>query len=836
MSTVLKKNDDGTYEMRDWDDRLKVGTGDEAEQAWPVKPMPEEVMPLLDFDVAWKCIAAGEEKLPSKKKVDGTVNEANAKIIVKEIGYHLLASTTLLPVEKEGNTTEEVKEEDKDDDSGLNFAPLPKEDDEKVKSIYGASLLLKLQWEDRSPQKDVPHRTYEELGHFMAAQLEYLKKLHNDNSEAAKTVIDLIADELSLALWTRYMDGIETETSALEDSIYAYLTFLADHATPKRMHMPLRLLLKKVDKVYMEATSYLVMKPLMEVWMKVVLRIERRRQYFVKDLLGEWDHLLRLAEAYELSMVDDDTGGVAKPGRIKGVWDMMLSFLESLLKLQHQQKVAEGSVIQVEVDELGRERVASASVNEEKKTGEEGEGDDDKAKQVSEETLDWVNERMMVLARALQLQSALWSALGEPGGEERSKPGRRGKPKSKRVRMEREKAESDLRHEVDMVRMVRLIRELGWSNPVLACQVGAVGVRMETVTMEDELRKEHLGVDTRKKKDKKHTVYGVRGVAQFVCGCLRTKTRIRLGELDESVDEYEVKIDGSGFEYLTPEYGFDLILPYILTMIGESSVPIRMAGVTTAAAFLKRIASFKTFDEVMRSRSGTDCMGQEVNIRGLAQQLSRALEGCDDPRHRRFTYQTLQLALKKIDDASARYTVAEGLWLECKRIAVAAQLVTEMKDALRYVESRQQEDANGFERSSRLKSRFVEAVLPKYLMPRKESLMTVNCLVAVCNSMAWVCGSDARLLKQHGTELGNDVMAETERRRRMCKEYSKLGRQCIRALASVAEHDRKNLPTSKLAKKDVKQAEAVFAASGRSLNMCMGALTSLDLADELLAG
>eukprot|EP00178_Gracilaria_changii_P003764 TRINITY_DN156_c0_g1_i1.p2 TRINITY_DN156_c0_g1~~TRINITY_DN156_c0_g1_i1.p2 ORF type:complete len:897 (+),score=147.14 TRINITY_DN156_c0_g1_i1:3568-6258(+) len=891
----LKQQEDGSYEMQRQDHRLHVGTGEEAEQEWPDIQQAEEVMPPLDLPEAWNQLIAGKE-LKSDMKKEEDVISCNAKIMVAELKYHILASTkTTKPATEvdsaviEGSTNinepEQPEEESKIGDTREAKSEVgkdkqhdqsqPAENSGHPKSVYGASIMLKLQWEDKKPQKKVPHRTYEELGQFIGDVLTELQVALRKNQPAAEAVLNEMAFDMTPLMLARYMDGVETCTDVLEENAFNLLTLFVEYGNSREMHLAIKVFLKKIDVVYLEASSYLLLKPLMNLWMKLVLSMTRMRHKFLRDLLKELDRMLPYAETYEASFVPDEGGvGMEKSGRINGINEITVQFLEDLTKLQMEQS-KESETISLEVDELGRarksmntapetrashkketvepgngkvkEQVAGTDNNDKKKSeaggndkGKESEGDqsgDTSGDGIGTETTDWVNERAVTLARALQILGLLWADISPPPGEEQDRPRKKSSSKKSAAAQARKKSRKERKEQL-LARCIGLFQGLGWSNPVLVCQVASNGLNLQGCSVADDMFKEHLGEDIRSRSERKNTLYSVNGIAQYLCGMLRPKTRSVLnGTGDRDIDHYKYDLNDTGFELLDERYAFDLVLPYAMALISLSDTTMLMGGILLIRAFLCRLPgnAFDTYEEVLRLRFSVNILGREANILGLALHLVKAIAACDDPMHRQVAYNTLRDLLGKCCHPAVRYTLAECIFQESKRMAVTAQLITDMKDVIRYsddVAMNGKIEGWGMLQASSLRTRFVELCLPKYFMPQRSLLSLISPMVSTSNACLFLAASDTRLLRVHDKD--EKLCEDINVRRRFMKSYCKLGLECVRALACVAEHDQKNVPRSKLARENRDEAIAVFAASEQTLNQSIAAICALTGALECL--
>lgn len=912
---------------------LNPDTGTEADHHWPDVEPEIPPPPLLHLPSVWKCVREGLA-VPTPEdpqdNPDSDVFAQNAYILVRELKYHILASNSTKSSDQEkesqkndhtasskespeatdvlkeaatnGETPASAKSEHQDKSAGSNEESSTskeqegqsgedknkekaengevKHTDNKVcKSVYGASMILKLQWEDRSTQKLVPRRSYSELAAFIANVTMNLSNLLNENAAAANPIIDALALEHASLLFARLLDGVETGTPELETAAFNLLILCSNRANPKEMHVGIQNFVSKIDAVYLQAISYLVFDPFMRVWSNVIVRIPRKRHAFLLDFVKVFDKMNYNCEGYEHISVPIGEGGVGseQAGRCDLIPDIAIDFFERLVKAQNEHRIS-SSALQKEVDVLGRALPAFAasksmgkgeastdskpvgneveaeakrytSERQEAKEsvlesvdGKQGKNDDETEKQKesgqedkakNDEAHDWVNERAVTLARTLQLMGPVWAQLVPPSGEgTESKPGLK-KRYAPTLTKKQDKAEDHL------CSLINIIEELGWTNPVLVCQLATKGLYLDPMSWKDRILQSHIVDDVRSKKERKKTMYGVAGVAQFVCGCLRPRTRQRLAGEKGPVDDYNIELDGTGFDLLDGNYAFDLIAPYLMNMIGVSMVTMTQTGILVFRAFLGRIPEslFASAEQMLKVRCGTRSLGREISLFGFAQHLAKAVEVMDDPKHRCVAHETLQMVLKLCKHPMGRYSATENVFHECNRITLLGQMVTEMKDAIRYsdevVRQGTMEAWTGLAASS-LKTRFVQLVMPKYLTPRKDMLSNLNAIVPVGNAMVYIIGSDRRRLKE--VEEGSEEMESITSRRTFIQEYVKLGRECVRALAAVAEYDRKMLPNMKIKKEEaaIEQTRAIYTSAGQTLNQCMAALDSFDLVMKML--
>lgn len=925
MRTPLVKGEDGKsyIELTNQEDeierRLNPDTGTETENFWPDAPPQVPPPPLLDLQLVWSNISEGvliSTPDQSDDVADEDIHARNAAILVRELKYYLLASGPRPPAannsapkaddnqndgsnnkkgQKDNNTDgdKDLKETEKQSkESEDSKGEKDSKEDQLLKSVYGASILLKLQFEDREVQKIVPAQDYAQLGQFIADVTQNVETLLSKDPTAAQVVIDGIAFELTPILLARMLDGLETEVDVLQTACFDLLKLCSKYASPKEMHMALVGLMRRVDKTYMQATCYLLYHPLTLLWTETLLRFPKKRHAFLLDFVKWFDKAASAAEGFESIGVNYDGGrGAEQPHLCDGVNDIAINFYSKLAKVQANHCMSDSSLGEC-VDSLsyalstfsmskqksGAKKVDSGlvtgnksadgeavngtkiasepalklegsekdkGVSREESKGSEATRESSKCSDADHnsylaEAKDLVNERTVTLAQGLKLQSAVWNDLATPKGEEDNVPKRfrKGKRASEEVTKKEEDAEFKL------YTLLRMMHELGWTNPAMVCQIACRGLLLDLMTEGEHLIRDHIGDDIRKKKEVNHSLYSSGGIGLFVCGWLRCASRLHSeGSVDEGVG-YDIDLSGSGFDLLEPEYAFDLALPYLETVIGQSVKASCLAGIITVRALLKRMqgTGFTTMEEVIRVRCGTRAIGREVSILGLAMHMGKALSLMDDPKHRTFVYETLQMVIEMCKHPLARYCVVECLLHE-SMVTVSAQFVTELKDAIRYSDSiawDAKEDSNPVSVSwskldaVELKSRLIQLVSGLYLTPCRKMLGKVQGIAATVGTYVYVAGSDTRHLKMCEESDTDDVKKEIEKRRKMMRAYLKLGREIVRALAAVAEHDQKNLPGSQMAKESIKEAKTVFRASVQTLNSCVATLSMMESAADKL--
>lgn len=833
----------------------KVEEDPDATAKWKAQSF-DESLALLDIDQLWQDIVSQTEQ----KHI-----EERTVALCEELKHYFWNP---FPSEKKDNNGAQHLKHSKDEVDSTSNAPAEGDTSttatdtvasstDKPISVFGEPLMFKLRCENKKPKKKLAPKQLDKQSAFVNDIASKLTKLQQDNAAIFSIVVSSFFFEMSCVLFAELVQALEMGSASLSAACRAVFHICAEHANAKEAHIAIRAAISKVDSRHFEGTSYFVFHDVIDFWCRIVKRIPKRRTSFVLDIVKTYERMQHCWESY--SAVDQSSEQPGDPSYAS--WhmpDILLSFFRDLLEAQRSQR-ASNELLQKAVDEKGDpicDRIITVKygpaqtdfiqIHEDalqfRNPGAEM-GDKAEVRSADEAVVDdWMLERQMILVEVLNLTKNEVSKLPSPPGYEDEASSNRNRKSKQRKQKNDDQRERTLKR---FNTLHELLVKLGWTNPVRACQLASVALRLESSNRNDTRLEKGLGPLVRFSRNTKNTVLSIGSVASYMYLALRSK------DAGKVLDTTAISLEGSGLDLVEADYAFGLVLPYVMTMIAYSSTPMVLAGVTIVRLLLERMGDRQWgFEEVLRVRCGTAAMGRDVSIYGLLGHVGKCIASLDDPKHRETAYETLQMLLRKIDCPLARYTMVSSLLLDADRAAVAAQFVTELKDTLIYADNRDAENNDNCPwylcDSEIVRTQFALTVFPRYLLPRKDYLSRVNPIVASSVAAMFLSIRDDNRVKQleqvkRSRRWADDETAQTEIHRMLehintRRDYSHChvatGRDCVRALAAVSEHDRKTVPSSQLVKKSKADAQALFTAAGRTLNQCISAISSLDIALE----
>lgn len=90
------------------------------------------------------------------------------------------------------------------------------------------------------------------------------------------------------------------------------------------------------------------------------------------------------------------------------------------------------------------------------------------------------------------------------------------------------------------------------------------------------------------------------------------------------------------------------------------------------------------FNEVLEVRRVTRSVELDVSVFGLIQNVERGVRIMDDSGHHRFAYETFRMAFPRFIHPPVRYVAVECVPQEAGRVWLAAHMIMEVKDVVKY--------------------------------------------------------------------------------------------------------------------------------------------------------
>lgn len=194
----------------------------------------------------------------------------------------------------------------------------------------------------------------------------------------------------------------------------------------------------------------------------------------------------------------------------------------------------------------------------------------------------------------------------------------------------------------------------------------------------------HFELDLRKRKEMKNLLCGISSIGFFLHSWLRLTTSRRLTGNESRSDDFVVGLGALIFDLLYAENVFNFSLPYILALVGQSSLTTITSALATLRVFIIQLSTgfWHPLTWCWKVHCGTWSMGRDLSVFGRIQHIGRAVGMMDDPGHHRRTYRTFQMIMRRCIHPAARCLAVECESQEAGRVVLAAQMVMEMKDAV----------------------------------------------------------------------------------------------------------------------------------------------------------
>lgn len=680
---------------------------------------------------------------------------------------------------------------------------------------FGEDLLLALACEDKRPQKAVPPMTYDAITSVMSENAARVSSACNTapHDFISRAVASSVTMTLLPSVLFTLIEAEERKKESLATACRTLLLSVARVANPREFHVMLKSALSRISSMYQRDIYGLIVEDILKMWNEVVPRIRGKRFLFLRDVGDVLDMVVfdkqrdlpdslekevlvsRLLNSIACDQLDDMKSAIrVDENRMLDVYTRMREPEQVCVEVEHPEMPAVKGEEPKSAKNIYKKGLAGArnKINDKENTRH-----------------DSYNERITTLALTLKLYEHVVDKLPLPVSEPRTVSKVRGPEKRRKRKLTA--AVSGL-----LSYLKSLTQTLGLDNPVDACQQFSQLLSIDVFSDELALLRDTAHAAPARKR-KSESFFSTRSAACYLIAALCLHR-------DEDVCGCVDRIDDSVFATLEPAYAFQLVLPYFMTAVGDLNPVVSLYGTELLAGFLNTIPenSVDTLQESVALSYKSSFMQSESSWFGLIRLLAKATGQFDDPKCRAFAYETMQSALRKLKAPEARYSVLTVALLQAEKAAMSAQLITELKDAIRAIDV----ECAG-EISERYRTRFAETCLPRYCLPRKEFLAGLDPVVAVSSAGLFLALSDSK--KENGSD---DVRAVSFRRQRMkfCETYLKVAKEAIRAVAAVSEHDRRTIPDSKLAKSNHDEARTLYSAAARTLNDCVAAISSIDYA------
>jgi hypothetical protein len=813
---------------------------------------PPPPPPLLDLPEEWAALNASEDASAASARADSIADELTFYLVAPREGGTMqrmardehgilkpefqffdvkvdsddAAASSFEDGEESINEDEGKEDADDDDEDTPSIPP----------SVFGEPLTLALACEDKLAKKSVPPMTHDAITTLVAETAAHLSDISDEHVRLA--IADAITMKLVSPLFCILVEAAETRLTPLRESTRAIIAFAAEHANPREFYIMLKSALSRVSESYIKQVFPLVVDDLVVFWTAAVPRISGKRALFLKDITAAIDQAYFDNDGRDATVYDDPADAPDQLKRDTAV----AKFVRTMLLVQVAQKSKgrdDDGVLEVEKEaqESGKPTAKVSPQGQREKPLRKS------AHMLAKEALsaartvaedkerdvhDFLTECGTTLAMLFKVVETAMNRMPMPEVNVSLPSGRAGK-RTGRNKSRRAMLAERTRLEEFLVSTRELFVLAGFDNPVDACQQTIQLLSLSPLNADSSFSG-CVAYPKPLRKRKLETIFSSRSLACYLI------LSLNLPESGgESGRDAKTAIDRSAFALLDPIYALELVQPLLMIAVGDPNPVMSLAGIELTSAFVDATPDgfVNTMSHVTDSLYGTQFVQTDASLYGLASLIALATGRMDNPEHRGLAYETLQSVLHKIGCPRVRFGVILILVLQADRAAMSAQLITELKDCLRAIDTA--DLSKKF--SEEFRTRFTELCLPRYLLPRKEILAGLNPAIATSNAGLFIAISDSnRAASLEEGWAGKDENLELHSRMMLTRTYLKLGREAMRAIASVSEHDMKSIPESKLAKRSEFEAQSLFGAASRTLNDCVASITSLDCAIDKLSG
>lgn len=636
------------------------------------------------------------------------------------------------------------------------------------------------------------------------------------------------------------VEAVETGEETIKIGAQRLLRFVAEEANAREVHVMVKVALGRVSESFIGTVTGMLVDDLVTVWATVVPRVVGKRSLFLRDVVEVLDRVVFMSDGdiikrrkedkakrgkkkgdAEAEKDDDDDVGSAHEGfrggdRPSKRERALFKFVKDLASVQKAQVAAlaedraERGVVQGQDDPKvvpsilhnppPYHKKAKEQMKELRKVIETQEG----------LVHDFETERGATLALLFKLVVQVVQRLPPPVEKESSG--------------ERSARAGPLLKFLD--ESIPLFEEFGIENAIDTCQQAQKMIGMKPLADEDAEVAE-IALPMLRRNRRPEMLFGIDAVSSY----LLVSLRLARGNL-LSGDGIKTS---AGFDLLSPQYAFDLMISFIMHLISHHSAAVAIAGIRLLSGMIADIpdGSLDGMMAILRTPHACTVAQTDCSWFGVASVLTKAVSRFDDPLLRTFAYQTFQNVLQKMPPP-ARFDVLEVLLLDTSHHVMAAQLIMELKNVLPVLDVDCPLDV-----SMERYTRFVEHVVPRYLLPRQEFLAGLHPATAVCSAAYFIVLRDCARLKREGDLSVEVVYATFETsilsRLALLRDYLDLGRKALEATASVIQID---LRKSKLdVNYKVADKPVMLEASGkaeRDLNLVGAALAAVEPALDAL--
>lgn len=729
-------------------------------------------------------------------------------------------------------------------------------EEETQASHYGETMLQAMLSSQR--QADVPGEgdvSYADAEREVAAMAARLEALEPGSAS-------VIAEELCMAalpgVLLLMVDAAEAARGDLRAQGQRVLRFLGEHAKPREVHVMVKDALSRVSPRYKTAVLRLISVELVMLWGLAIPKITGKRLPFLTDLSG-----VLLVTVFDPNANSHGDGGAADEVASKRrptpeevalfqcLQPLAADLREKAEERRHGDEVkrhaqlAEVVVECAESDDAdvnwtdfdivpeaivaffrkGPPRFAATAVGGSaleltaEQAAEEDEWNKRKVEYIAELRKivdeqeqsfdDFQTERGHVLSLLLKLVEVVASRLFVPIFDRNGLITNVGGADSALVTFLKE--------------TMPIFKDCGFDNPVDACQQGVAALGLSPISDNSGFTADVSRPKPRRER-KPGTYFTSRSLGCYlmaVLGCGKCKL-----DADKVMSE-------AGFGLLNSVYAVELTLPILLALFSDRGSPaLRVFAAQLLNSLVCNVSEglVATKADATRYVYHVQFAGGDGSWNGLVHALALAVPDFSEKNERAMMYGVLKTLLKRFRP-TVRYAILEAVLMKTQHHIMVSQLITELKNAMNAIdlESCQEGTETTKETAESYISRFVNVVLKRFLLPRKEFLSSLASVSTAANAAYFIAMCDRRKVRAGG---GCTLLRA---RLQSLKDTLELAKQALVATADIIQVDKRATGYDTVGKEaDAPEKQELAENAARDMRTAQEALVAIDSALDVI--
>lgn len=369
-----------------------------------------------------------------------------------------------------------------------------------------------------------------------------------------------------------------------------------------------------------------------------------------------------------------------------------------------------------------------------------------------------------------------------------------------------------------------VFKDCGFDNPVDACQQGVALLGLTPIS-------DNLGFisDVSRPKPRR----GRKPGTFFTPKSLGCYLMVALGCGKCNMDADKEVVSDAGFGLLNSVYAVELTLPIVMALLSGTrspALPVFAAQLLNSLARNVPDGHVATKADATRYVYHVEFAGPDGSWSGLVHALAHAVPEFSVKHERAMMYGVLRTLLQKFEP-TVRYAILETVLMKAQHHIMVSQLITELKNAMNAIdlESRREGTKTTKATAESYVSRYVNVVLVRYLLPRKEFLSSLASVDTASNAAYFITMCDRRKL------LSGDDCTLPRARLQNLKEVLELAKQALEATGDLIQVDKRATGYETVGKEaDAPEKKELAANAGRDMATAQRALVAISSALDVI--